>query len=147
MIRPPLRLMQAAFVAACIVAFAVATWPDPLKIEGEGGDKYLHFATFYFLELLALVTARRRRWIPAIGLVVMGGLIEVVQGMVGRDRSVWDLLADTLGVAAAVLPWALAHRWPDLRKTATESEVRPGVMMVKSDGAADVVASVGVQAP
>jgi hypothetical protein len=116
MIRPPLRLMQAAFVAACLVAFTVAIWPNPLKIEAGGGDKYLHFATFYILELLALLTARRKRILPAVGLVAMGIAIELVQGlpMIGRDRDVWDVVADTLGVGAAILPWALAHRWPNL---------------------------------
>ena len=114
MVRPPLALMRAAFVVACLVAFVAAISPDPLPIEGQGGDKYLHFTTFYVLELLALITARRKRILPAIGLVVLGALIEVVQGMVGRDRSLWDLVADTLGIMAAILPWALAHRWPNL---------------------------------
>jgi VanZ family protein len=107
-IRPPDRLLQAAFFVAAVVAFTAAIWPQPVMPEAANGDKAIHFTSFYVLEFLALMAFRKRLVLPAVGLVLLGGLIEVVQGMVGRDRSGWDWLADILGVVAAAAPMAAA---------------------------------------
>jgi VanZ family protein len=44
----------------------------------------------------------------ACGLVLwsFGGLTEVLQGLVGRDADIFDLVADTMGIATALLSWA-----------------------------------------
>jgi VanZ family protein len=107
MFRPSTRLLQAAFLAVALVAFTAAIWPDPVTTEAANADKALHFATFYILEFMALVAFTRV--LPAtIGLLAMGALIEVVQGFVGRDRSLWDFVADALGVLAVLLPQGVA---------------------------------------
>jgi VanZ family protein len=116
LIRPPVAFWRAAFIAATLIAFSVAVWPRPVTFEGDNVDKGLHFGTFYVLEVLALVSYRRLRITPAIGLVLLGGAIELIQGQIGRDCSVWDWLADTLGVMAAMAPVAAAKlRWEDRR--------------------------------
>jgi VanZ family protein len=111
MFRPPPRLSQAVFWAAALVALVGALWPNPPTPEVSNLDKAVHFTTFYVLELLALLAFPRARTLaPVVGLVLFGGAIEIVQGMVGRDASVWDLVADGLGVLAGLLPFAMA-RW------------------------------------
>ena len=69
------------------------------KVEHAGA----YFAmAFWFGGLLD------RRYFPAmiIGLMALGALIEVAQGLMGlgRDADVWDFVADSLGVFAAVIP-------------------------------------------
>ncbi len=113
-LRLPLAVWRAGFVVATLVAFTVAVWPKPLTVEVNNIDKAFHFGTFYVLEVLALAAYRELRVTPAIGLVLLGGAIELIQGAVGRDCSVWDWVADTLGVMAAMAPVAIAKlRWED----------------------------------
>ena len=43
----------------------------------------------------------------AFALIAMGGALEIVQGMTGRDADIWDEVANTLGVLAGTgLAWA-----------------------------------------
>jgi VanZ family protein len=43
-------------------------------------------------------------------LIAFGGLMEIVQGMVGRDMDIHDEYANTLGVlAGAALGWLLVY--------------------------------------
>jgi hypothetical protein len=73
-------------------------------------DKAEHFTAFYVLTVLA-AAAFPRRSLPAIAaaLSLLGAGIEVVQAMpfVARDSDVWDWVADTVAIAAAMLPLAL----------------------------------------
>ena len=63
-------------------------------------DKALHFTAYFGLCLMTTIAARAERralwW--ALGLVLLGGLLEIVQGMTGRDADIYDELANTLGV-------------------------------------------------
>lgn len=68
-------------------------------------DKAGHFLSFYVLTLLYLLAAPRApRWAILGGLVLAGGLIEIVQGQVGRNAEWADWLADIAGIACAALP-------------------------------------------
>lgn len=68
-------------------------------------DKAGHFLSFYVLTLLYLLAAPRApRWTIISGLVLAGGLIEIVQGQVGREADGLDWLADIAGVACAIVP-------------------------------------------
>ena len=71
-------------------------------------DKALHFTAYFGLAglaLVALVEPRRVRW-ALLGLVILGGVLEIIQGHVGRDMSFYDEVANTLGVAAgATTAW------------------------------------------
>src|ERR1700761_7068395 len=80
---------------ACSVLFLPA-WAGVIGGElgpGKGQpviwDKALHFTAYFivaFLAALALRTGRNRLFALA-GLVVMGGILEIVQGFIGRDCS------------------------------------------------------------
>lgn len=68
-------------------------------------DKLLHFTAYFGLAGLASValgSGRRALW-AALGLVLLGGMLEIVQGMTGRDMSFYDEVANMLGVAAGAL--------------------------------------------
>ena len=63
-------------------------------------DKSLHFAAYFGLSLMTTIAVRANRkalwW--ALGLVLLGGVLELVQGQSGRDADIFDELANTLGV-------------------------------------------------
>lgn len=68
-------------------------------------DKVFHFIAFACLTgPAALVLPGRYLWFWLAHMLALGAGIEVVQqlGEEGRSGSVWDFLADTAGVAAAV---------------------------------------------
>jgi VanZ family protein len=84
-------------------ALALVAWgelkPKPSEIEREFWDKALHFTAYFGLAgmvCLALKADRRVLW-ATLGLVLMGGFFEIMQGFTGRDPSFFDELANTLG--------------------------------------------------
>ena len=101
------------------VVFVLAVAPIP-EAGPEGSDKLEHFAAFITLGIgAALVYPRQPIWLSA-GLVIgYGGLIELVQALpiVHRDCSLFDWIADVVGVAAGVAVMALsglrARFWAD----------------------------------
>ena len=74
-------------------------------------DKAQHFTAYFGLAAMAtMVLGPRPRLAWAIpGLIAYGGLMEIIQGLTGRDASWWDLLANSIGVASglgvALLAW------------------------------------------
>jgi VanZ family protein len=73
-------------------------------------DKAVHFTAYLILSALAVAALRARKnalW-AMLALIVMGAVLEVVQGMIGRDMSARDELANSLGVVAgAIVVWAI----------------------------------------
>ena len=73
-------------------------------------DKALHFTAYFVLSALAvmaLAASKRALW-AMLGLIVMGAVLEAVQGMIGRDMSALDELANSLGViGGAATAWAI----------------------------------------
>lgn len=69
-------------------------------LEADVWDKLLHFTAYFGLAAMATIAVRadRRSLLWALGLVVMGGLLEIVQGYTGRDPDIFDEMANTLGV-------------------------------------------------
>jgi hypothetical protein len=85
--------------AGCLVP---NRWLPPLP-----NDKFLHFASFAVLTLLALRIAQGRAetawWLA--GLLAGGWLIECLQTLVPDRRFCWrDLAANAAGIAAVALP-------------------------------------------
>ena len=105
-----LRLAQLTFVVAFIFTFYSAVIPPRHALQLVPGDKAEHFIAFYALTGLAAAAFPRVRlvWI-AVALSGFGALIEFVQGLavVHRDRDVWDWVADTLAICAALAPMLL----------------------------------------
>lgn len=74
--------------------------PNPQDdLPDLGWDKILHFTAYFGLSLLATLAWGRR--VPVLLLfflvVGMGGLMEILQHLVGRDAEWGDMLANTLG--------------------------------------------------
>ncbi|MBI2261820.1 MAG: VanZ family protein [Caulobacterales bacterium] len=71
-------------------------------------DKAAHFVAFGLIlwSLGVLIRRLPRTW-AALLAVAIGAAVEVLQRFTGRDPSWGDLLADILGVAAALALWAL----------------------------------------
>ncbi|WP_332654676.1 hypothetical protein [Brevundimonas sp.] len=75
-------------------------------------DKGAHFIVFgLILWSFGVLFRRLPRLLAAALALALGGAVEIVQGMVGRDASWGDLLADGLGIAAALLLWAIWRRF------------------------------------
>lgn len=64
-------------------------------------DKVVHFTGYFLLATWFGGVARRTRyWAVGLGLITLGGTIEIAQGLMhnGRDAEWLDMLANTLGV-------------------------------------------------
>lgn len=73
-------------------------------------DKLIHAGGYALLAVLAvgLFGPDRNRWLALLWLVMLGGLIEIAQGLwaINRAADPWDLLANSLGIAlAAAICW------------------------------------------
>ncbi len=83
-------------------ALAVVVWGElkPSSPGPEGWDKVLHFTAYFGLAGIATVALGNRRlamW-AALALAVFGGILEIVQGFVGRDAEWSDEMANVVGV-------------------------------------------------
>ena len=95
-------------------ALTIVIWGE-LRSHGDDlemhlWDKLLHFTAYFGLAAIATVALRARRqvlWVLA-ALVVLGGMLEVVQGMIGRDADVRDEIANMLGVlCGGLVGWGI----------------------------------------
>ncbi len=79
------------------------------ELEHDFWDKSLHFTAYFGLALMTTIAVRadRRALCWALGLVALGGALEIVQGLTGRDADIFDEVANTLGAATGLgLGWA-----------------------------------------
>jgi VanZ family protein len=95
-------------------AVAVVVWGElskgPAEVEALFWDKALHFTAYFGLAgMICLALKADRRVIAAtLGLILFGGVLEILQGFTGRDPSLLDELANTIGaVTGAGLGWLI----------------------------------------
>ena len=110
------RMVQAAFWLALATTFIFATMPAEQVPHLVPWDKAEHFLAFYVLAVLgAMALPKRTLFVIGLGLSAFGALIEIVQAIpaLQRDASFWDWVADTLAIAAALVPSVLvrARAW------------------------------------
>ena len=89
-----------AFVATLVVVLLLTLLPVPTMFELLGSDKVEHMLAFFTLAVLGgLGWPQARAWL-ATALLVVGALIEVLQGtsLIHRDMDVMDWLADAAGI-------------------------------------------------
>lgn len=99
------------------LTLAVVLWgtltpepPDFISPPVPQFDKFEHFSAFLFLNawFIAARPKRRGRWLIILAFILLGGLIEIVQGWSGfRDADWYDWYADSAGVL-------LGGAWPSL---------------------------------
>ncbi|MFB6106905.1 MAG: antibiotic resistance protein VanZ [Halobacteriaceae archaeon] len=119
--RPSARtrwLLAVGVTAAVVGASLVPGRFLPPESAAGGADKLAHAlgsAAVAATVALALDDADRS---PAVTLgaalvvaVAVGGGVELIQPLVGRDRSLADFGFDALGAVLAVVAYRLGHRW------------------------------------
>jgi len=90
-------------------AIVLVTWgeltPSPPHLETHVWDKLLHFTAYFGLAGLAALSLKSRRALlcALLGLIVFGGLLEIVQGLTGRDADLLDEVANSLGAVLGAL--------------------------------------------
>ncbi len=101
-----------AGLGALALILALAMLPLSAPVPVQGFDKFLHFLAFMFLTVwfLGLFEARFT-WLVAAGLLLYGGLIEILQSfMPFRFAEAYDVVSDTAGIGAGWLLAALGLR-------------------------------------
>lgn len=119
---PFLRVVAVLFV---VILLVLLLGPGTsLEQNIVGIDKVAHFGAFgLLLWSFGVLFRRRRRITLALWALAFGAATEVVQGMVGRDADWFDLLADALGIAAALLVWVCWRRFrPRSARMAQDAE-------------------------
>lgn len=105
--RIPRSWLHAARLADIVLfypALLLVIWgeltPQPTPVIEGQNDKLLHFIDYFGLAAMASLAVRKRKGaiFAGIGLIVLGGALEIVQGFIGRDMSLYDELANTAGV-------------------------------------------------
>jgi hypothetical protein len=108
--RAKLAILRLLFAITLTFALAKALVLPRKMLRLFHWDKAEHFAAFYVLTALAAAAFPRMslRTI-AIALSSLGAAIELTQALpfIARDSEVWDWAADTLAIAAVLLPLAL----------------------------------------
>jgi VanZ family protein len=87
--------------AVCLVMWGELN-PHPPDLEAHFWDKSLHFMAYFGLAGIGTVAfdARKTAIYAVLGLIAMGGALEIAQGFVGRDMSIFDELANSLGAVS-----------------------------------------------
>ena len=105
----PLSLWRWAFWGCVAAVLVLALSPGTEKLPSTGWDKSNHLISFVTMALLGLQAYARQGVRLFIGLVLFGGLIEVLQSLTSYRFAEWgDWLADTLGL---VLSYAVHGLW------------------------------------
>lgn len=106
-------LMRLTAVVLLVVLIGAMVGPfQNVEAASNVWDKAAHFVAFgLILWSIGVLFRRLPRTLAALSALALGGAVEIVQGMVGRDASWGDLLADGLGIVAALLMWAVWRRF------------------------------------
>ncbi|HXA38123.1 MAG TPA: VanZ family protein [Phenylobacterium sp.] len=107
----PYRL--AIFALACVILLYLTLAPGK-DVPGVGlvWDKAEHAIAWAVLTGAGLLLSTRRRWAILVFAFVFGAAVEVLQATLpfGRDGDIFDLTADTVGIAAAYVVWRVWRR-------------------------------------
>ena len=88
-------------LAVLVAGFALTPVTPPPGAPGS--DKLHHFVAFAALVSPCAVMFPRALIVVVPGAILLGGLIEVVQPAVGRQKEMMDFLADTCGVGIGLV--------------------------------------------
>jgi len=112
------RFRVPIFWTLLAVIYGLALLPSDHAPTFNLGDKADHMTAFFVLTLVARCAFPvRPGWLVGISLSLFGAFIELSQAMpfIGRDASVWDWVADSIAIfAALLLARALEQRRPVL---------------------------------
>jgi VanZ family protein len=114
--RPLLHAARIADEVLFYPALAVVIWgelspaqPDAFGLLGAIKDNILYLKSFLLAAIAAAAVTRPSSVVlTGLGLILLGGVLEIVQSYVGRDPSIYDELANMVGVLAGTVcarPW------------------------------------------
>jgi len=107
--RPVLHRIRIADAVLFWPLLAYVVWgevePQIPDYLAQTSDKALHFGAYFCLAAMAAASFKRRgpAFVAVIGLIVLGGSLEIIQGFVGRDMSFYDELANAEGAVTGGL--------------------------------------------
>ena len=106
------RLFRILFWSAIGIVFYFTL--RPLTVTAPGSDKTQHAISFGALMLLAAGAYPRAKLLSiAVALSCVGAAIELIQPWFGRGNELLDWVADTIGIAVALLAVSAVRRlWP-----------------------------------
>ena len=103
-------LARGAFAVAVLVSLAVLFAPaGDVPASPPGVDKVVHAALFAVLALTGRWAGISRTVLAAV-LVLYAAVSEVVQGLIGRDATLGDWIADVVGLLLALGLWGWLSR-------------------------------------
>jgi VanZ family protein len=95
-----LRLSAAAVIAALLSLMLGPVLP--FEQTAMVSDKLAHAVAFFLIAVcLEILIWRSTRLLPCLLALALGGLVELIQGAIGRDASWGDFLADFVGITVA----------------------------------------------
>ncbi len=106
------NIARIAFGLLLLAVLAATLLPQATIPVASWNDKLQHAVAFFGLALLSGLGWPKRLAPFACGLLLLGATIEVLQGseLVGRDPSLADCLADSVGVLLGVACATSARR-------------------------------------
>jgi len=104
LLQPPRPVRFTLFAAACAAVLWVTLIPADEVPQTGIWDKFEHFIAYAVLALLGAWALQKGLVRLAIGLILMGVGVEVLQTLmhVGRQGDIRDALANSLGVATGI---------------------------------------------
>lgn len=105
-----------------VIGYALIAWTindslerHPPDLGPMVTDKMMHFTGYFLLTTWFAGVARKSRyWLVGLGLIVLGGSMEILQSLMrnGRTGDWMDMLANTLGICAGLaVAWLGLGRW------------------------------------
>lgn len=98
-----MRLLKLAALAAILILLVLMLGPFGAAEAKTGvSDKAAHVVAFGVITgSLAILRPRWGLWLIAGGALAIGVAVEIIQGQVGRDADIADVIADMAGIALA----------------------------------------------
>ncbi len=114
-LRFPRLWLSLGWLAVALAIFVCLMPINELPQPPDMSDKTEHFLAYFLLSMwFGGIYVRGRYWAIALGLLVLGVLIEFAQGAMGfgRQADAADVLANSSGIAAGlVLCWFGLGAW------------------------------------
>ena len=107
------RLALVLTLALAVVIGITTLAPIPSEPRLPSNDKFMHYIAFAVLVLPCAILTPRLLILIAPAALIYGGLIEMIQPYVGRERELLDFVADGIGIlcgGAAGLAFGLSLR-------------------------------------
>lgn len=103
-----LRILRLLAVWLFWPGVALIAWGEltahPPELAEYIWDKAEHFTAYFGLAAMATLALGLRRLLAwaLVGVIALGGLLELLQGLMGRDMELGDFIANTIGVLAGL---------------------------------------------